>query len=323
LIGVAGFSALLRASKNAGGGAGQKIVLKLGHGLDQTHPVHAAMEFMAQRLKEKSGGSVELLIYSGGQLGTETENMEQVQRGALAMTKTSAAPIEALVPEIGVFSVPFIFRDEEHFWKVLEGPVGRRLLGSAEKHGMHGLCYFDSGARSFYTVDRPVLTPDDLKGRKIRVMLSKTSMDMIEALGGSPTPVPWGELYTALQQKMIDGAENNPPSLQTSRHFEVCKHYALDEHTRIPDILWISQQVWDGLPPHVRTWVQEAADEASVFQRKLWREKTEEALKDVEAKGVRIYRPDKAPFAEKVRPMQDGYQGTPIGDLIAQIREVR
>jgi TRAP-type C4-dicarboxylate transport system substrate-binding protein len=145
---------------------------------------------------------------------------------------------------------------------------------------------------------------------------------MVEALGGSPTPIPWGELYTALQQRMVDGAENNPPSFYSNRHFEVCRHLSLDEHTVVPDILVISQRIWEQLPPHVQIWVQEAADESSIYQRRLWREGTEQALAAVEREGVTIHRPDRQPFIERVRPMHESYAGTPIGDLLARIREM-
>jgi len=253
-------------------------------------------------------------------LGSETECIEQLQRGALAMTKTSAAPMESFVPEMAVFGIPYVFRDGDHCWRVLESDVGKELLAAGERVGLYGLCYYDAGSRSFYTIDRPILVPDDLRGLKIRVQQSKTAMDMVEALGGSPTPIPWGELYTALQQRMVDGAENNPPSFYTNRHFEVCKHLSLDEHTIVPDILVVSRKVWDDLPPHVRAWVQEAADESSVFQRRLWREGTEEALAAVQREGVTIHRPERRAFVERVRPMHESYAGTPVGDLLARIQ---
>ena len=187
---------------------------------------------------------------------------------------------------------------------------------------MHGLCYYDAGARSFYTIGKPIMTPSDLQGLKIRVQKSKTAMDMVEALGGSPTPIPWGELYTALQQKMVDGAENNPPSFYTNRHFEVCKHLTLDEHARVPDLLLMSQKVWESLPPHVQQAVQEAADESSIYQRELWQEKSKEAIHAVEQEGVHVYYPDKTLFAEQVSAMRASYNGTSVGELIRRIQEM-
>lgn len=299
-----------------------RIVLKLGHVLDQSHPVHAGMVHMAERLEEISAGAVVIEIFPNGQLGSEPECIEQVQRGALAMVKTSSAAMEGFVPELAVFGLPYLFRDEAHYWEVLEGDIGRDLLRSAESVGGIGLCYYDSGSRSFYTLGRPVLTPEDLRGLKIRVLPSRMAMDMVSAFGGAPTPIPWGELYTALQQGMVDGAENNPPSLLTSRHYEVAKHYSLNEHTRIPDILLMSKAIWDELPPIAQQWVQQAADESMEFQRNLWRERTEAALKDLEEFGVQIYRPDPAPFAAAMEGLHARHATGAIADWAALIKQV-
>jgi tripartite ATP-independent transporter DctP family solute receptor len=272
---------------------------------------------------EKSGGTVEMQVFPNGQLGSETDCIEQLQRGALAMTKTSTAPLESFVPEMAIFGIPYVFRDGDHFWQVAEGPIGRGLLAGGADIGLRGLCFYDAGSRNFYTISTPVLKPEDLAGLKIRVQESKTSMDMVQALGGSPTPIAWGELYTALQQRMVDGAENNPPSFYSNRHFEVCKHLTMDEHTRVPDILLISQRVWDGLSPHVQQWVQEAADESVTFERKLWQEKTDQVLADLADEGVTVHYPDKTLFADRVKDMHASYAGTPIGDLLDQVKETR
>ena len=305
------------------GGVSNRTVLKLGHALDQSHPVHAGMEFMAQRLDELSGGTMELQIFPNGQLGSEPETVELLQRGALAMVKTSAAAMEGFVPEMAVFGLPYLFLDDEHYWKVLNGSVGKELLAAGAPVGIHGLCYYDSGSRSFYTIDGPILKPEDVKGEKIRTLQSRMAMDLISTLDGAPTPIPWGELYTALQQRMVDGAENNPPSLLSSRHYEVAKHYSLDEHTRIPDMVIFSQAIWDKLSPEQQAWVDQAANESVVFQRKLWQEKTAEALEQVKAAGVTVYYPDKAPFIEATKPLLESFKGTAIGDLAARIREVK
>lgn len=308
------------AQRQAPAGAQDRLVLKLAHSLDPSHPVHAGMEFMAKRMAELSGGRVEMQIFPSGQLGSETENIEQLQRGALAICKTSTASLENFIPEMAVFGLPYLFRDEAHAWRVLDGPLGDELLAKGGDHGLRGLCYFDAGARSFYTVGSPILTPDDLRGRKIRVLASRTAMDMITAMGGAPTPIPWGELYTALQQSMVDGAENNPPSFLSSRHFEVCKQYSLDEHTRVPDILLISRRTFDALEPQVQQWLLQAADEASQFQRKLWHEETERALVALAEAGVTIHRPDSAPFVERVQPLYEAVRNTPVGRLVDAIR---
>ena len=236
--------------------------LKLAHGLDMQHPVHKGMEFMAQSVREKSGGKLEIEIYPSQQLGTERQCLELLQIGSLAMTKVSAAVMENFAPNIQVLSLPYIFRGREHNYKVLDGAVGEKLLLQSEKFWLRGLTYFDAGQRSFYT-KKPVNNPDDLANlKKIRVQESVTAMNLVRSLGGAPTPISWGELYTALQQGIVDGAENNPPSFYTSRHYEVCKYYTLNEHTAVPDILVIGTVAWNSLSPQEQEWLQEAADEA-------------------------------------------------------------
>ena len=167
------------------------------------------------------------------------------------------------------------------------------------------------------------MSPEDLEGMKIRVMESKTSMRMMEELGASPTPIAWVELYTSLQQGVVDGAENNPPSFHLCGHYEVCKHYSLDEHTTIPDVVLISMKTWNKLPADLQQMVQEAADESMQYQQQLWEETTENALKTVQERGVKVYHPEKAPFREKVKPMHESYKGTEVGDLIAEIEAVQ
>jgi tripartite ATP-independent transporter DctP family solute receptor len=317
-------AALIPAIRAARVGTGQhRIVLKLGHALAPSHAVHIAMEYMAKRLAELSGGTVELQVFGGAQLGTEPETIEQLQRGALAMVKTSAAAMEGFVPDMAVYSMPYLFRDEDHYWKTLLGDVGGEILQAGEQQGVVGICYYDSGSRSFYTINKPILRPEDVREMKLRVLPSKTAHDMITTLGGGPTPIPFGELYTALQQGMIDGAENNPPSLYTSRHYEVAKHYSLDEHTRVPDVVIFSKKIWDGLDPQVQRWITDAALDSVTFERKLWREQTEEALRAVEKAGVKIYHPDKAAFAAAMAPMYKRIEGTRVGELANRIRAVR
>jgi tripartite ATP-independent transporter DctP family solute receptor len=298
-------------------------VLKLAHVLDTNHPVHKAMVYMAERLAEKSGGKMRVDLYPGGQLGAERDLIELLQIGSLAMTKVSTAPLEAFVPEMKIFGIPYIFRDDAHRWKVLSGDIGKRLLLAGEPYFLRGMCYYDAGSRSFYTKDKPILVPSDLKGMKIRVMKSITAVKMIQALGGSATPIPWGELYTALQQGVVDGAENNPPSFYLSRHYEVCKYYSLDEHTAVPDILLMSTVVWKSLTPQQQQWLQEAVDESVIYQKKLWEESTRDALEAVKKAGVEIFYPDKEPFREAVEGMHQSYQGTPLYDLIREINETK
>ncbi len=298
----------------------EKTILKLGHILDVTHPVHKGMAHMAELVEERSKGKMVIEIYPSAQLGNERTLIEQVKMGVLDMVKTSAAPMEGFEKTYSVFSLPYLFRDSEHYWTVLKGDVGKEMLKAAEDLGLRGLCYYDAGARSFYTKEKPILKPADLKGMKIRVMKSPVFMDTISAMGGSPTPIGWGELYTALQQGTVDGAENNPPSFYSSRHYEVCKHYSLEKHARVPDILYISTKTWDSLTREQQSILKKAAWESTEYQRELWVEATEEALEKIEKAGVKIYRPDKEPFADAVKGMMKKYEGTEIGALAERIK---
>jgi tripartite ATP-independent transporter DctP family solute receptor len=285
-----------------------KRFLKLAHTLPPDHPVHEAMVFMAKRCSELSEGKMEIEIYPSEQLGSEQQCVELLQIGSLAITKVSAAVMESFTEDYKVLGLPYIFRDSAHAVNVLDGEIGQELLLSTENRYIRGLCFYDAGSRSFYTIDKPILNPSDLEGMKIRVMKSKTAMDMVKALGGSPTPISYGELYTALQSGVVDGAENNPPSFYTSHHYEVCKHYALDEHTAVPDVLIISQHIWKKLSDQEKKWIQQAATESVAVERRLWSESVKKSLAEVQKAGVTIYYPDKSLFAEKVDGVYDSYK---------------
>lgn len=298
-------------------------ILKLAHGLDPSHPVHQAMAYMADRCDEISEGKLKIEIYPSGQLGTEQQCVELLQIGSLAITKVSSAVMESFTEEYKVLGLPYLFRSKEHAFKVLDGEIGRELLQSSEPFWIRGLCFYDAGSRSFYTIDTPINSPDDLKGLKLRVMKSIVSMNLVKALGGSPTPISWGELYTALQSGVVDGAENNPPSFYTSHHYEVCKYYSLNEHSMVPDVLVISQKVWAGLTDEEKKWLQKAADESVIIQRELWAESVEESLEAVKKAGVTVMYPDKEPFAEKVTGIYDMYKDNELlYDLITRIKAV-
>lgn len=299
-------------------------VLKLAHGLDPSHPVHKAMVFMSDRCAEISAGELTIEIYPSGQLGSEQQCVELLQIGSLAITKVSAAVMESFTEDFKVLGLPYVFRSREHSFKVLDGAIGKELLLSTEPFWIRGLCFYDAGSRSFYTIDKPVEHPDDLKGLKIRVMKSITAMEMVKAQGGSPTPISWGELYTALQSGVVDGAENNPPSFYTSHHYEVCKYYSLNEHTMVPDVLIVSSKVWAKLSDQEKKWLQQAADESVEVQRGLWAESEKESLEIVQEAGVTVTYPEKGPFAERVGELLDSYRDNEkIYGLISRIKEVK
>ncbi len=304
--------------------ASDVTVIKMGHGLDVSHPVHKAMVFMAEEVTEKSDGTMRVDVYPSEQLGNERQLVELLQIGSVGMTKVSAAVMESFSPLYRVLSVPFLFRDRAHAFEVLEGEIGRQILLDGERYWLRGLTFYDAGARSFYTKEHAISTPDDLVGMKIRTQESPSAMAMVKALGGSATPIAWGELYSALQQGVVDGAENNPPSFFLSRHYEVCKYYSLNEHTMVPDVVLISTKVWNDLTLRQQEWLQEAADASLQYQKELWRQAEEEALQAVQEAGVEVTRPDKDPFVEKVRPIYNDYRSEPeIHELILAIQDVQ
>ncbi len=323
LVATVGFSLFMKYQRNSGGQVVGQRVLRLAHNLPTDHPVHLAMESMKERLEELSSGSLSLEINSGGVEGSETECLEALQDGTLDLTKTSAAAIENFIPSMAVFSLPYVFRDRTHFWSVLEGEIGQDLLEQAREGNLKGLCYYDAGSRNFYTKDTPIRTPDDLKGLKIRVMSSETAIKMIKAMGGSPTAIPFNDLYSSLETGVVDGAENNPPSFTSHKHFEVAKHFTLDGHSRIPDMLLISSIIWDELSPQQQGWVQQAALESSQLQRELWEKESVACLERAKENDVTVYEVDTALFAAKVQPMLEQIEDEKVKTLLNQIRKVK
>jgi len=296
--------------------------LKIAHGLDITHPVHQGMVFFGKELEKNSNGKLSLKIYSNNQLGSERQCLELLQIGGLDMTKVSAAVLENFSPDMKVFGLPYLFRNKQHRFNVLDGEIGHELLNSTEEYRLKGLGYYDAGSRSFYTKEKPINNPKDLQGMKIRVMESATAVNMMNNLGGSPTPISSGELYTALQQGVVDGAENNPPTFYLSREYEVCNYYSLDEHTAIPDVIIMGTHIWNTFSEQEKEWIQKAVDASVTYQRKLWEESEQKALKEVKKAGVKISYPDKDLFSDKVTKLYESYKDNErLYSFISRIKE--
>ncbi len=299
-----------------------KVVIRMGHNFDTNHTVHKAMLLMSDTLERLSNQTMTVQIYPSAQLGTERDLIEMLQIGSIGMTKVSASPLVSFVPEMQVFDVPYVFRNHDHYLQVLDSEIGKSILQAARPSRLIGLGYLDAGSRSFYTTANIVKTPEDLQGLKIRVQESQMAMAMVSSLGGSPTPIAYGELYTALQQGVVDGAENNPPSYYLARHFEVAPYLSLDEHTAVPDVLLVSRYVWDGLTEQQQAWLQAAVDEAIAFQRSQWQRDTENALAEVQKAGVQIQYVDTSLFQAKVADLHASFAGTQLADTISAIQEV-
>ncbi|WGE57396.1 TRAP transporter substrate-binding protein [Actinobacillus equuli] len=316
-------SSLLAATVSLSASA--KTTLKLSHNNDKTHPVHISMQNMADEVKKLTNGEVVIRIYPNSQLGNQRESMELIQSGSLDMAKSNASELEAFEPVYGAFNVPYLFKDSEHYYKVLKDPeIGGKILESTKGKGFIGLTYYDAGSRSFYA-SKPIKTPADLKGLKVRVQPSPSALEMVKLMGASPTPLAFGELYTALQQGVVDAAENNPTALTLMRHGEVSKFFSEDEHTIIPDVLLISEKSWAKLTPEQQTTVKQAADNSMMSHKELWSKMTaEEVKKAKETLGVEFVKVDKQPFVDAVKPMHDkALADTVIGPFVKKIDAAR
>jgi len=296
------------------------MVFRLAHVLDPAHPVHQGMAHFGERLSSLSNGTIKVDIYPSGQLGNERECLELVQLGGLDMAKVSSSVMENFVPAMAVFSLPYLFDDAEHYRRVFNGDIGRELLDQGKPYLLYGLCFYDAGFRSFFAREKSIETPDDLAGMKIRVMRSNLSIQTINSLGGNATPMSYGELYSALQQGVVDGAENNPPNFYQSRFYEVCKYFSLDEHSAPPDILIMGMHTWNKLTQTQRGWVEQAIQESVDFQNELWETATKEALKAVEEAGVTVVRPDKEPFRNSVASIYAEQEKTFLAEWINRIK---
>ncbi|OTA20494.1 periplasmic dicarboxylate-binding protein [Xenorhabdus beddingii] len=297
--------------------------LKLSHNQSRSHAVHQAMTQFADEVKEKTNGEVRIRIYSDSQLGNQRESIELMQNGALDIAKSNAAELEAFSPAYFIFNLPYLFRDKTHYQQVMNSDIGKEILNSSQNMGFIGLTYYDAGARSFYA-KKPIRTPEDLKGLKIRVQPSPSAIALVKGLAGNPTPLAYGELYTALQQGVVDAAENNIPSFTLSRHSEVTKFFSLDEHTMIPDVLLISNNSLNKLTTEQQAIVKKAALNSSKYMIQLWEKSEKEERAKAEKQGVEFIHVDKTLFQNAVNPMYDKMAEThpELFEMVKRVRKV-
>lgn len=282
------------------------------------YPTVLAVEYMAELLEERSGGRLRTKIYPGAQLGEEKDTLEITIFGGLDLNRVNLAPLNSIARQTVVASLPFMFRSTAHMRTAMDGAPGEVILKALEPHGLIGLCFYDSGARSFYTASRPVETPDDLKGLKIRVQNSDLYVSMVEALGGDATPMPFSEVYQALLQGVVDGAENNWPSYESTRHFEAAKFYSLTHHVMAPEVLVVSAKRWAKFSDEDKALIRSCAKDSVPYMREIWDARAERSREIVLASGVQVNEPDILPFQEKVRPVWDRYLNTPELKALAQ-----
>jgi len=300
------------------------IVMRLAETHPQDYPTTKGDYEFARLVKERSNGRIVVEVFHSKQLGEERAVIEQVQLGAIDMTRVSISAVSAFVRDLDAFQLPYLYKDAAHMWKVLNGPIGEEILKKHEASNFVGVGWFESGSRNFYT-KKQVKTVGDLKGMKIRVQQAPLMVGMVEALGAVATPLPYGEVYSALQAGVVDGAENNWPSYLTTSHFEVAKYFIVDEHTRVPEITVGSKKIFDKLSKEDRALILKAMKDAQPFQFKLWVDFEKVAEKTVKEKGstvTQISPAEKQKFVDAMKPLYDK-QPSEIMAVVNKIRAVK
>jgi tripartite ATP-independent transporter DctP family solute receptor len=291
----------------------------------EDYPTVQAIKFMNERLIERTKGRHRIAIFPARQLGEEEATIEQTRVGAIDLDRISIGPLAGTIPELRALSLPFLFRSSDHFHNVLDGPIGEQILASFEAHGFVGLTYYDSGARSFYNRVRPVRTPADLRGLKIRIQQSEVAADLVRALGAEPVGLAYGQVLTGLSTGLIDGAENNWPSYVTTDHYKAAPYYTLTEHTRLPEVLIMSKKAWEGLAPEDREIFKDVARASAKFMRQQWEAWEDQARNLAESENVKIVADfDRTPFIEATKGIYDRLLLDQASrDLVDRIRRVQ
>jgi len=300
------------------------IVMRLAETHPQDYPTTKGDYEFARLVKERTNGRIVVEVFHSKQLGEEAAVIEQVQLGAIDMTRVSISAVSSFVRDLDAFQLPYLYRDADHMWKVLNGPIGEEILKKHEAFNFVGVGWFESGSRNFYT-KKPVKTVGDLKGMKIRVQQAPLMVGMVEALGAVATPLPYGEVYSALQTGVVDGAENNWPSYLTTSHFEVAKYWISDEHTRVPEITVGSKKVFDKMSKEDRAIVLKAMKDTQPFQFKLWVDFEKVAEKAVRDKGsviTQVSPQEKQKFMDAMKPVY-AKQSPEIMAVVKKIRDVK
>lgn len=289
------------------------------------YPTVLALEYMSRIVADRTQGRYRIVVFHSRQLGEEKETIEQTRVGAIDLNRINAAPLSALTPEIKTLGLPFLFRSNEHMWTVLHGDIGQQILASLHPHGLVGLTFYESGARSIYNSVRPIRTPEDAKGLRIRVQQSELQKAMIRAIGAEPIALAYGQVMTGLSTGIIDGAENNWPSYVTTDHYKVARHYTLTEHTMTPEVLVMSRKAWDALTPEDQKTFRQAARDSSNFMNTQWRAWEERAREEARSAGNSIIEDvDRRPFEAAMKPIYDeAMRDARVRDLVEKIRAVK
>jgi tripartite ATP-independent transporter DctP family solute receptor len=306
--------------------AQSKMVLKATDVHPLGYPTVEAVVRMGKKLEAATNGRISIQMYPSMQLGGEKEMIEQAQVGALQMARISVGPMGPIVPELNVFNLPFMFRDNAHMEKVIDGAIGTEMLKKLSDHptaGLIGLCWMNAGTRNVYNSKHPVKTVADLKGLKIRMMGNPVFVDTMNSLGGNGIAMGYDQLINALQTGVVDGAENNEPSYATGQHYRHAKFYSMTGHLMIPEILVFSKKAWTALSKEDQDLIMKLAKEAQQEQRGLWYEMEKKSMNDMKAAGAQVNEvADRKPFQAAVKPVWDKYGGQHTA-LIQRIQDVK
>ena len=297
--------------------------LKLAEVHPAGYPTVIALENMGKKLEEATDGELKYRMFSGGVLGSEKEVVEQLQIGAVQLTRVSLGTLGPVVPDVNVFNMPFVFRDHAHMRKVIDGEIGQDLLDKItdSEFNMVGLAWMDGGVRNLYS-KKPVRNMDDLKGMKIRVMGNPLFIDTLNAMGAQGVAMDTGEIFSALQTGVVDGAENNPPTMLEHNHYRAAQYYSLTGHLILPEPIVMSKSAWNKLTPEQQELVRTFAMEAQLEERKLWDEKSASSEEKLKAAGVEFIEVDRKPFYDATAPVREKY-GAAYADLIKRIEAVQ
>lgn len=287
------------------GAAGAQTLLRSSDTHPDGYPTVEGVKYFGELVKERTAGRYEVEVYHSAQLGEEKDTIEQVRSGVIQLNRVSMAPFNGTVKETIVPALPYVFRDEEHMHKVMDGPIGDQIKAAFEPAGLVALAFYDAGSRSFYNSKKPIRTVADLAGLKFRVIQSDIFVDMTAALGANATPMPYGEVYSSIETGVIDGAENNFPSYDTARHVEVAKYYSLDQHTILPEVFVMNKAAFDALTPEDQAIFRQAAKDSVGRQRELWTAMTESSRKKAEEAGAEINEVEKQGFIDAMKPVYD------------------
>ncbi|MFW6016572.1 MAG: TRAP transporter substrate-binding protein [bacterium] len=300
----------------------EEITIRFGDAVDADHPHTTAWEYFADEVAELSDGRIEVEVHPAAALGGHSEMNRSLQMGTLEMTKSSNAALTSFVEETEVFNFPYLFEDKEHYFEVLDGPIGQEFLKEIyPEEGFYGLFYTDSGARSIYNNQRPINSPEDLDGLSIRVMESDIMIDTLEAMGASAPTIALEDLYDGMRTGVVDGAENSPILYEAMNHYEEADYLSLTKHFMSPDVVLVSKSFWDSLDEADQEIIKEASEKTKEYQREMWAEMEEEAIESLEEKGVKVNNPD-YDFSQEVESVYEEHAEKYM-DIIEEIRSYK